>query len=251
MTKQQKQQSIEEKMNAIYTNKMGRRCKIKEYRTFHDVDVEFLDDGVIKTNLDCKNLQNGQFSHPDDLPNATNRIGTTIVNKSGIIATVTQYNGSQDFIIQFQDETTKHLSSWSEFLKGNFTYNRIDKFKLSDGEIEKRKQIIRTNKNGYNMRLLNYRSSTDVDIIFEDGTVAYNKMYYDFDRCKIPHPKYKTLKADKLAKIKQNGIKDVIRYENMSDFDIELIDGTILHKVSYQRCTSGDIARLSRTKLIR
>ena len=244
MTKEEKEQSIKEKMNAIYTSSTGVQCRIVNYRNFHDVDVQFLRDGKIREHLDYRNLQTGQFSHPDDLPNANNRIGQQRTNKNGVAATVIEYISAQDFTIQLPDGSTKHLSTWKDFNEGNFSEMYVDNYKISNFEKEKRKQDIIKNTSGYSMKILNYRTNSDIDVIFEDDTIVKNKTYYNFKNGNIVHPKYKTLKAEKLNIIKQHGIKDVLRYNNKKDFDIELEDGTIVYNANYYRCTSGDLAKL-------
>ena len=218
MTKEERQKSIEEKMNAVYINKQGIQCRILKYRSFHDVDVIF-NDGVIKEHLDCKNLQAGQFSHPKDIPNAENRIGEISYSNDKMEAKIVKYNSSTDFIIQFEDGTEKHLCSWKDFKEGKFSYKYDEGFKLSEAEIKKRKSRLIKNKSGYEMRILNYHSSTDVDVIFEDGTIVKNKIYSNFENGKITHPKYKTLKSDKLKLIQSNGNKDIVRFNNKQDFD--------------------------------
>lgn len=247
MTKEQRLQSIEEKMNTVYTNKKGLTCKIIKYRSFHDVDVIF-EDGTIKENVGCDNLASGEFAHPKDMPDAKHRIGLTRSNKENILATVIQYNSANDFTIQFQDGTTKHLSTWRTFDNGDFSYEHQEHFKLSDGEIEKRKQITIINNSGYQMKLLNYRSTSDIDVIFDDGSIVTNKSYNEFIKGNISHPKYRTLKIEKLRLMQEHGIKDVLRYQNKNDFDVELEDGTIMYNVNYYRCTSGDLARLHHEK---
>lgn len=55
--------------------------------------------------------------------------------------------------------------------------------------------------NGMEMKIIGYRSSLDIDVQFEDGTIVKGKSYQQFKRGEIANPnvKKKTLRADRLG----------------------------------------------------
>lgn len=50
-----------------------------------------------------------------------------------------------------------------------------------------------TNKKGQTMKIINYRSATDIDILFDNGSILYNKTYSDFKRHNIKNLTYPTI----------------------------------------------------------
>jgi len=50
---------------------------------------------------------------------------------------------------------------------------------------------VRKMNNGMTAKIVAYRSSRDIDIQFEDGTIVYNKTYGSFKKGLIANPNYK------------------------------------------------------------
>lgn len=55
-------------------------------------------------------------------------------------------------------------------------------------EFKSRVGMQRKAKNGMNMTILAYRSSKDIDILFEDSVVVRGQSYSDFTRGNISYP---------------------------------------------------------------
>lgn len=220
-------------------NTQGRKMRIKKYHSYKDMEVEFIEDGVIREHIDYRNFQNGLVIHPEDtIEGKINRyIGRERKSRDGYTAKVIQYKNSNDFTIEFEDGTTKHFSSWKNFNKGNFTYERKNNYQISDGEIENRKKITIKNKEGYSMRLFAWRSYLDVDVIFDDGSIVYNKSYDILQSGAIRHPVYGCLPLKKLEQLESfDTIKKVLRYKNKNDMDVEMYDGTIHEHTTLALC---------------
>jgi len=64
--------------------------------------------------------------------------------------------------------------------------------------------------NGLVMTIIAYRDKDDIDLQFEDGTIVYNKNYFDFRKGQIEHP---TLKCTTHTAVKGTlfniGIEDI------------------------------------------
>jgi len=102
--------SIREGM--IVTNKQGRQVKIVEYINAFNMTVIFLDDGLIKRNVQFSNFKNGSVIHPDDLINNKYKKNKDVLGQKrrsldGYIAEVISYNKATDFEIMFDDKTKK------------------------------------------------------------------------------------------------------------------------------------------------
>lgn len=245
--------SIREGM--VITNKQGRQVKIVEYINAFNMTVIFLDDWLIKRNVQFNNFKNGSVIHPDDLisnkyKKNKSALGQKRKSLDGYMAEVISYNKATDFEIMFNDKTKKHLSCWKKFDKGEFTYSRKNNFKLTEGEIENRKKIVFENKEGYKMWLHEWRNFNDIDIEFEDGTIVYNKDYPTLTQLSIRHPKYGCLPKEKLLKLESlDAIKKVLYYRNKQDMDVEMYDGTICKHTTLALCFGKLSKKYSATTL--
>ncbi len=97
----------------------------------------------------------------------------------------------------------------------------------------------RIHKNGMLMTIISYRNNSSIDIQFEDGFIAYNKTYPNFNKGYIPYP-YSRIGETKTAK---NGLEmTIIDYRNYSDIDVQFKDGSIAKNKSYHAFKTGHIA---------
>lgn len=120
---------------------------------------------------------------------AAQRVGTTQVMNSGEVACIIAYHNCDNIDIQFEDGTIRKGVQYSHFLKGN-----VRKEKLISNEESRRERVgkIALANNGQQMMVIGYRNVTDIDIRFADGTIVYNKGYYDFLAGEIENPNYKS-----------------------------------------------------------
>lgn len=100
--------------------------------------------------------------------------------------------------------------------------------------------------NGMEMKIIGYRSSSDIDVQFEDGTIVKGKRYQQFKRGEIANPnvKKKTLRADRLGNeiTAKNGQKmKIIAYRSAYDVDVQFEDGTKVNNRSYANFEKGSI----------
>ena len=65
-------------------------------------------------------------------------------------------------------------------------------------------------KNGMNMTILAYRSSKDIDILFEDNIIVRGQSYSDFMRGNISYP---SSKSEVLVKSGRSGKRGDILFE--------------------------------------
>lgn len=103
-------------------------------------------------------------------------------------------------------------------------------------------------KNGLKMTIIEYRSSRDVDIKFEDGIIVTNKEYKSFELGNIKHPninfRQNQCKKEKIGQINiaLNGQKmTIVEYRNANDIDIKFEDGTVVTNKAYKEFKNGCI----------
>lgn len=102
--------------------------------------------------------------------------------------TCVAYRGAMDIDVQFEDGTLAEHKAWNAFLKG---YVRHPHVNISNVRIG----VKSTAANGMQMTCIAYRSSTDIDIQFKDGTVIKHKQWRDFIRGNIRNPHVGTSKV--------------------------------------------------------
>ena len=100
--------------------------------------------------------------------------------------------------------------------------------------------------NGMKMTIIAYRSAVDIDVQFEDGAIVKNKKYQNFKLGIISHPDYINCmkKGSRIGEtsIANNGMKmTIVKYNNISDIDIQFEDGIMVKHKRYQQFKLGHI----------
>jgi hypothetical protein len=126
-------------------NNQGLRMKIKEYRRYSDIDVEF-EDGYISYNKSYASFKKGNIKNPNNKNSQIiNREGETIRNKYGSNMTIVEYINTQDITVKF-DNGQILKSNYSNFKKGTIK-SLYDKSICNIGYIGEGKYQCWNNKN--------------------------------------------------------------------------------------------------------
>lgn len=102
--------------------------------------------------------------------------------------------------------------------------------------------------NGQKMTIIAYRSCSDIDIQFEDGTIVYNKPYYSFKNGDIRNPRL--ISSSRLGEISTTNTGEkmtIIAYRGCDNIDIQFEDGTIVTNKEYYRFKQGSIKNPNHT----
>lgn len=153
---------------AIATN--GLKMKLVDYRSNIDVDVEF-EDGEMQYHVSYRNFQNGQVVHPH-IPNAIlyknakKYIGKTNVATNGLSIFIKDYRNSDDIDVSFDDGTIVK-TTLQAFLMGTVAHPDIDTrwLQMSKKYVNKTKKM----SCGLKCKIITYRNSHDIDVLFENG----------------------------------------------------------------------------------
>lgn len=95
--------------------------------------------------------------------------------------------------------------------------------------------------NGMEMTIIAYRSSADIDIQFDDGTVVRNKPYKDFLEGNIEKPLCKKIGE---VSYSNSGEKMVIVcYTNNENIAVKFEDGTVVYGRTYNAFKKGEIKK--------
>lgn len=96
------------------------------------------------------------------------------------------------------------------------------------------------------MEIINYESSTNIDVKFKDGYISKGRTYQEFKNGMIMNKNIggKLIKNNRLGEEKINSqgcLMKIIRYKNHSNMDILFEDGTIIENISTKHFNDGII----------
>ena len=226
----------ENRVGEVNRAKNGMLMKIIAYRSSQDIDIQF-EDGVIIENKDYRSFKEGEVGHPERVYSKM-RVGEEVTNKQGEHLKLICYRNSTDVDIQFDDGTILKHKNYGKFKKGLI-------FKPEDLKVSRLGEE-NISKDGMRMCIINYRSATDIDVQFEDGTILYRKTYYNFKKGLLSSNSL--TKNDKAnvrlgeESIASNGMKiKVIAYRGSTNMDVQFEDGYIAQNVSYYNFKRGNI----------
>lgn len=206
------------RIGQLNKNSEGLMMEIIEYKSSYDVTVKF-EDGTIRKHVAYNNFRSGKVSTSSRVREQIrkDRIGETSISNKGLRMKIIDYRTNTDMDVQFEDGYIAYGVTYDNFLKGKIA-NRTS----LNARINEVKRLC-----GLECKIKVYRSSTDIDLQFEDGTVLEHRAYDTFKRCSIAHPKYINIKEayifnnEKfyLCKCRKCKGKHVLRLSEMKDFD--------------------------------
>lgn len=117
------------------------------------------------------------------------------------------------------------------------------------GSLEARKHHLGeefVTKTGKKIKIIEYRSISDIDVQFEDGAIARGKTYGNIRKGEVGHPEESGWKIKGKAKhegetvMANNGHKmTIIAYRTYEDCDVEFDTGACVTGVSYRNFRKG------------
>lgn len=159
------------------------------------------------------------------------RIGEINIANNGMQMQIIAYRGTYDVDIQFEDGVIVRNRSYKNFKSGCIKYPTPDR----TGEVK-----IATN--GMKMEIIAYRSSNDLDVRFEDGTIVKNKDYYRFKEGCIKNPNFNIYDRVGETNTAKNGMKmKIVRYNGNHDIDVQFEDGVIVKGKQYYSFKDGTL----------
>lgn len=175
----------------------GQKMKIIAIRNAKDIDVEF-DDGTVVKNVVYSNFKKGLISNPN---NTWYKTRVRLIKESlegkgkystytGEYAKVIKYEGDGKVRIQFKNGVEKVILT-PKFLKGKFYSCATVGEAIKIRDAKKRVGEHWHSTYGQDMKIIAYRSSQDIDVEFEDGTVVEHTTYGHFTYGYIRNPNFK------------------------------------------------------------
>ena len=229
------------KIGDIAKSKQGYLMEIIDIKDSHNVTIKF-DDGAIKTNVDACNFRKGQVAHPI-CPKTMNKsqfnnlLNSILTDSNGWEAKITKFRNTNDIDIIFIDGNVEVKHQKLRELK-NHNFAHPNRRRISKDEYESRMNMIMRKGDAHFMRILNYRSAGDIDVIFDNNPdyILYHKSYAEFKDNAIGYPgephRINTLDKSGLLHAYKN-IKASAKSRNIQ-FQLTLDEvNNIIHKPCY------------------
>lgn len=163
------------------------------------------------------------------------RTGEKTVSKCGLEMEIIAYRNNHDLDVRFSDGEIIKNRTYQSFRQGRISHPSISYLRMNYiGEEAE-------NFQGYKMKIIEYVSTIDINVKFEDGTVVEHKYYRAFKAGQIAYPYDKKYIGQE--KIANNGLKmKIVNYRNSNDIDVEFEDGYMARHKSLGSWKSGTIA---------
>ena len=157
----------------------GMECRITGWRNAHDMDVEF-SDGYKLENVSYSTFKAGALNNPNvKRTKEKERIGQKNINCQGLEMEIIAYASSEDITVRFEDGVIVEHRKYSCFQDGGINHPTY----YADTKIGEKNRAL----NGLMMELIEYRSSSDITIRFEDGEER-KASYAEFKKGCVKHP---------------------------------------------------------------
>lgn len=230
-----------DKCNYKYRDRIGRKatmnsgetCRIIAYRSSMDLDVEF-EDGAIAKHTTYTNFKLGMIGRPDDTPEeqAKRRLGEKRTMNCGLEAEIIRYGAYADIDVRFEDGYIARHAAYKEFLNGSIRppIDRVGETGIMN--------------NGLKATIIAYRKHIDMDVLFEDGSVAEHIDYKNFTEGRVARPQDSRRNRGKFRigekRIMKCGLEaEIISYRKSDDMDVRFPDGVIVKNVQYTNFKRG------------
>ena len=212
----------------------GMEATIIRYRNNADIDVRFKDGAIAKCK-GYKEFKKGSIANPNIKTFTEVRLGETRMMKCGMAATIIRYGNAGDIDVRFGDGTIVKHRTYDQFKKGG----------IANPNFNPRLGETRLMNCGMEATIIRYGGATDIDVRFEDGTIAKCKGYKEFKKGGIANP---NMKASRLGETQMMncGMKaTIIRYGGCNDIDVCFEDGTMIEHKAYDNFKKNEIAHES------
>lgn len=155
----------------------GMKITIIAYRGYYDIDIQF-EDGTIVYNKKYERFKMGNIRYPATISHT----GETRMMNCGLKAKIIDYRNNNDIDIQFEDGVTVYNKTCGNFKKGIIGHPTVKTNKTD------RTGETRIMNCGLKATIINYHTTENIDVQFENGTITYNKRYAEFKKGEIGHP---------------------------------------------------------------
>lgn len=173
------------------------------------------------------------------------RIGETRqANGGGLTMTIIAYRGCKDIDVKFSNGVVVCHKRYYDFVRGQIACpgHRLHIPTLSEKQESRLNQEM-VAQSGHRMKIIEYRSPMDIDVLYDTGKIYQHIRYRDFLLGKVG-PKKSHYGKERIGSKNQNfwgETMTVIEYRNENDVDVQFEDGTIFAHKTWEEFRTGHI----------
>ena len=164
------------------------------------------------------------------------RLGETKMMNCGMKATIVRYGRYEDIDVCFEDGAVVKHKAYSAFKKGEIANPNMK------ASAENRLGETRMMKCGMEATIIRYGNAKDIDVCFEDRTVATHKTYNAFKKGEMANSNIKVSRLSETRMMNCGMEATIIRYGKYTDIDVRFEDGIIVNNRKYSTFKKGEIA---------
>ena len=224
--------------------KNGLMMTIETYRSATDLDVRF-ENGTLVQHRAYKEFMSGSIGCPGYgryADKMSKYLGKQMMASNGQLMEIIGGTDAKNLIVRFEDGTEVKGITTSVFNSGhvvnpNYTYR----------DVERNSYLGKTNvaNNGLKMTIVAFRSSSDIDVQFEDGVKVCHKKLHHFNSGDIKHPQIVSgVKSDRVGEtnISVCGLNmEILSYPRATDVTIKFETGYVAEHKIYHNFLTGKI----------
>ena len=231
--------SAENRLGETRIMNCGMEATIIRYGSAKDIDVRFKDE-IVAERKAYSAFKKGEITNPNIKTFAKARLGETRMMNCGMKATIIRYENNRDIDICFEDGAIAKCKGYKEFKKGSIAHpSTTAEARLGETQMM---------NCGMEATIIRYNTGKDIDLRFEDGTIAKCKSYKSFKKGEIANQNIKASFENRLGETRMMNCgmeATIIRYNGAFDIDVRFEDGTVVEHKSYSKFKKGEIAHES------
>ena len=219
----------------------GMKATIIRYGKYSDIDICF-EDGKVVEHKAYDTFKKGSITNPNIKVSVENYLGKTRMMNCGMEATIIRYGRYDDIDVCFKDGAIVEHRKYDSFKRGKIANPNM---KVS---AEDRLGETRMMNCGMKATIIRYGKYSDIDVRFEDGTIAKRKGYREFKKGNIANPNIKAFAEARLGETRMMNCgmeATIIQYKNAMDIDVRFEDGAVVEHKTYNSFKKGGIAHES------
>lgn len=238
-------------------NNAGDVMTVLVYRNSNDIDVQF-DDGTIVSHRSVDDFRHGSILNPNSTNSrdsrlrqqALSRLGEIHYNKLNESVTIIAYRNSEDVDVKFNDGSVRQHVTYLAVRRGQVRkHGNI--MPGNDSRIGEQYH----NQQGLLTTIIEYYTSRDVTVQFEDGTICRHLRYGNICRGCVKHPNMPNarINQDRVGEVhytKTGEWMKIVDYHDSAHVTVQFQDGTTKTNLHYAHILSGSVQRPMDSKRI-
>lgn len=210
----------------------GLTARIVAVRSAADIDVQFLENGEIRTGVNHTAFRNGYVkSLILEEQRKNSHIGELHRQTCGLDAKITGYINASNISVRFSNGETRDGVIYSKFKEGSVLPPSMQRrSRVGDRLMQ---------KCGMEAEIIADRGSKDIDVRFSDGSIKEHVKYQQFTGGTLRRPPESYIGERKKQKCGQWA--RIIAYRKATDIDVEFEDGSIREHMTKGNFERGSI----------